>query len=291
MGDKTVLMTGATGFLGSNLLKSLVLHNYQVSILKRQTSSLHYLTEYTEKITAFNLEEISIEDCFQKVKPEIVIHCATDYGRSNTSPSAIVDTNLILPLRLIEISKKNKVKCFINTDTFLDKKINHYSLSKKQFTDWFKTFSSDLICANITLEHFYGPKDHKSKFVSFIIDKFLTLSTEINLTLGEQKRDFIFIDDVVNAYLLVLDSISNKSNGFYNFEIGTNTQITIKDLVETIRNLTENKTTKVNYGAIPYRENELMESKVNTELIRALGWFPKVELIDGLLRTINAEKK
>lgn len=291
MGNKTILMTGATGFLGSNLLKSLIDNNYEVAILKRQGSKLDRIEGYKNKILKFNIEDILLEDCFQQIKPEIVIHCATDYGRNNIKPSVVIEANLILPLKLLEVSKNNNVKCFINTDTFLDKRVNHYSLSKKHFRDWLCTFSTELICVNITLEHFFGPFDDKTKFVSFIIDKFLSNSCEIDLTIGEQKRDFIYIDDVVRAFNYVINNIDNISAGFYNYEVGTNRQIKIKELVKTIRKLTGNTSTKVNYGAIPYRKNELMESEVNTELIRSLGWVPKVDLNEGLLRTINAEKK
>lgn len=290
MRNKKLLMTGANGFLGSNLLKSLVDNNYEVAIIKRRTSKLDRLGSYQDKVEMFTIEEISLEECLQNIKPEIIIHCATDFGRKNVAPSDIIQPNLILPLKLLEIAKTCNVKCFINTDTYLDKGINYYSLSKKQFKDWLKAYSSELICVNMTLEHFYGPHDDKTKFVSFIIEKFLSKSGEINLTPGEQKRDFIYIDDVVSAFNFVIDNSDNMSNGFYDYEIGTNRQVKIKELVEAIRNITCNKTTKVNYGAIPYRENEIMNSNVNTDAIRALGWMPKVELDDGLLRTIKAEK-
>lgn len=290
MSRKTILMTGATGFLGSNLLKSLINKEFDIIILKRLSSRLDRLDGFHDKIRKINIEEVSIEECIQIVKPEIVIHCATDYGRKNIEPSVIIEANLILPLKLLEASRIGNVKCFINTDTYLDKGINYYSLSKKQFKDWLNTFSSDLVCVNIILEHFYGPFDDKTKFVSFIIDNFLSNVNEINLTFGEQERDFIYIDDVINAFIHIINNSDNLSHGFYNYEIGTNRQIKIKELIEIIRNITGNTTTKINYGALPYRKNEIMKSEVNTSAIKTLGWLPKVELIEGLIRTINVEK-
>ena len=284
-------MTGATGFLGSNLLISLINSGFEVSVLKRVSSKLTRIYEIVKKIDLYNIEEISIIECVKKCKPDIIIHCATDYGRKNTDPSSIIEANLILPLKLLELSKLNSVKCFINTDTSLDKRINYYSLSKKQFRDWLFAFSNDLICINVSLEHFYGPFDDKTKFVSFIIDKFLAKANEINLTFGEQKRDFIFIDDVVCAFHSIIKNLNKMHPGFYEYEIGTSKQIKIKDIVETIRKLTGNTETMTNFGVVPYRKNEIMESHANIKKISALGWLPKVDLYTGLKKTIQAEIK
>ena len=284
-----IIITGATGFLGSNLLHLLVARGFNVVIFKRIQSDLRRINTILDKIEIFNLEEISINECVKTINPDIIIHCATDYGRKNIDPSAIIEANLILPLKLLEAAQKNGIRCFINTDTFLDKGINHYSLSKKQFKDWLFTFSTNTICINIVLEHFYGPFDDKTKFVSFIIEKFLINSPEIDLTLGEQKRDFIYIDDVVSAFLCIIDNVDKKSNGFYEYEIGTTNQIKIKELIEAIRTLTQNSQTKTNFGVIPYRKNEIMESKVNITEITALGWTPNVDIYTGLKQTIDAE--
>ena len=86
-----------------------------------------------------------------------------------------------------------KVKYFLNTDTFLDRRINFYSLSKKQFLEWLKLYSKDLVCANLVLEHFYGPEDDASKFVSFVIQSLLKNVSSLDFTPGDQKRDFIFM--------------------------------------------------------------------------------------------------
>jgi len=290
MKTKKILMTGATGFLGSNLLKSFIINGYQIAILKRKTSNLINIKSHLTEIELYDIENIDIDTVLKEIKPDIIVHCATDYGRKNIEPSSIIEANLILPLKLIELCERNNVKCFINTDTFLDKRINHYSLSKKQFKEWLATYSKNLICINIVLEHFYGAFDDKTKFVSYIIEKFLSNSPEIDLTLGEQKRDFIYIDDIVSAFNCVINNIDIMSNGVFDYEIGTNKQIRIRDFVEMIKGIIGNTTTRVNYGAIPYRENEIMESIVDTRKIIALGWTPRTLLHDGLKKTIELEK-
>ncbi len=290
MNLKKVLITGATGFLGSSLLKQLLKDGYDISILKRSTSNLFRLKGFEHLFSSYNTDEISVDECLSIVKPNVVIHCATDYGRKNVEPSFIIDANLILPLKLLELCRKYNVQCFINTDTYLDKGINYYSLSKKQFSEWLNTYSKDLICVNIILEHFYGPFDDKTKFVSFIIDKFMSNDKAIDLTLGEQKRDFIYVDDVVNAFLYVIKNIPKMQKGIYNFGIGTNQQIKIKDLVLLAKKVSKNTQTQLNFGAIPYRINEIMDSDINTTEIRKLGWKPEYSIEVGLEKMINLEK-
>jgi predicted glycosyltransferase involved in capsule biosynthesis len=71
-----------------------------------------------------------------------------------------------MPLQLLELGKKTRVNCFINTDTILDKRVSYYSLSKNQFREWLELYAKEMICLNVALEHFYGPYDDNTKFVS-----------------------------------------------------------------------------------------------------------------------------
>jgi len=288
---KKILMTGATGFLGSNLLKSLLKDEHKITILKRSFSKIERIRDEIKEVSIFDIDKTPIDKLFSKGSFDIILHCATDYGRKNTDPLMITDANLMLPLKLLEIGIKNKVPCFINTDTLLDKRVNHYSLSKKQFKEWLNSYSRELICVNIAIEHFFGPFDDKTKFVSFVIDKIISNAPEVQLTKGEQKRDFIYIDDVVDAFIKIIGNIDGLEKGFYAYEIGSNEQIAIKALIEMIKQLSRNNMTKLNFGALPYRENEVMESNVNTKAVRALGWSPRYSLKEGLKKTIEAEIK
>ncbi len=289
--SQKILITGATGFLGSNLTKALLSKGYEVHVLKRTQSDLFRLKEVMSSIQTYNIGEAILTDIFEQVKPDMVVHCATDYGRKEVDPSVVIEANLILPLRLLELCQKNGVKAFINTDTFLDKGINYYSLSKKQFKEWLATYSSALICINMTLEHFYGPFDDRTKFVSFIIEKMLARAESIDLTEGNQKRDFVFIDDVIEAFLKVIEQVGTLENGVYEFGVGTNKQIPIRELVEMLQKITDNTTTRLNFGAIPYRKNEVMESNIDTFAIKKLGWEARHSLKDGLLHTVSLEKQ
>jgi len=288
---KTILLSGATGFLGSNLLKKLINANYDVVILKRSFSNTIRIDNYINKIKYYDIDKVGLEKCFLENSIDAFIHCATDYGRKDIDPLHIIDANLVIPLKLVEIGIKNNCTIFINTDSILDKGVNSYSLSKKQFLDWFKIYSDRSICINIVLEHFYGPFDDKSKFVSLIVSKLLQNVSQIDLTEGQQKRDFIYIDDVVDAFFTILTNISKMNIGFHNYEIGSGQLITIKDVVKQIKELTGNKLTILNFGAIPYRANEIMEPKMDINPIKKLGWLPKTSILNGLLNTIKSEIK
>ncbi len=184
--------------------------------------------------------------------------------RKQTNPLEIIEANCILPIRLLHFGQENKVPCFINTDTVLDKRINAYSLSKSQFKEWLEFYSTHMESVNMEIEHFYGPHDDDSKFVAFIIDKLLANAHQIDLTLGEQKRSFIYIDDVVEAFLRVIELSDTFHRGFHSFQVASANSIQIKELVLLAKRLAGNTKTSLNFGAIPYRENEIMELSLDT---------------------------
>jgi nucleoside-diphosphate-sugar epimerase len=287
---KVLLLTGATGYLGSSLLRVLVKSGcYKIIVLKRSFSNTFRINELLDKVTVYDIDTVKLEDVFKNNKIDTVLHCATDYGRKNTSVLHIIEANLILPVTLLELGENSGVRCFINTDTILDKRVSCYSLSKKQFKDWLLNQKDKMVCVNIALEHFFGPGDDKTKFVSFVVDSLLKKVESIDFTKGEQKRDFIFIDDVTRAFMKIVEHSNSLKNGFYNFEIGTNKAVTIKEFILLIKRLTKNKTTVLNFGALPYRENEVMEGLANSETVRKLGWVDEYSLEDGLMLMIEQE--
>lgn len=288
---KTILLTGVTGYLGSNLLNKLAANkNFTLIVLKRSFSNTFRIKQSLQSVTAYNIDIIEMDEVFKRHSIDTIIHCATDYGRKNTPVLQTIETNLLIPIRLLELGKQYGVECFINTDTILDKRVNAYSLSKKQFKEWLYQSKNSLKCVNVALEHFFGPGDDKTKFASFIVDAMLTKVPFIDLTAGGQKRDFIYIDDCVEAFLAIIKQCQNLQKGFYEFQIGTNRAVTIKDFVLLIQKLTGNRETVLNFGALPYRENEIMDCIADTALIKSLGWSPKYSLEQGIQITIDREK-
>jgi len=289
--QEVVLLTGGTGFLGAQLARQLLLKGYTVILLKRSFSKIKRITDILTKCKIYDIDKLPLAHIFENNKINIIIHCATDYGRYQEYNN-VINANLILPLDLLALGVKYKVRYFINTDTVLDKRINSYSLSKSQFLDWLNFYSKKGITSiNIAIEHFYGPFDNKSKFISKMIHSILNDSERIQLTPGNQQRDFIYIDDVVQAFLCIIDSLDKFEDNQYFFEVGTNINTSIKELLLRIKNLAKNSSTKLEFGALSYRENEIMCSSVNTDTLKALGWSAKTELVEGLIKTIKAEQK
>lgn len=289
--NECILLTGATGFLGSYLLKRLINEDYNVIVLKRSFSNTFRIKDCLESLKYYDIDRVDPAYIFEVNKIDTIIHCATNYGRKTHNPLEIIEANLILPLKLIHSGLNRNLKTFINTDTLIDKRINDYSLSKKQFLEWLKVYSNDIKCINISLEHFYGYKDDNTKFVTGVINDIISNVEEINLTKGDQKRDFIYIDDVIEGFIKIIENIDSYQENFIPFEIGTGKNISIKDFVQLIKLLAENTETKLNFGAIPYRPNEIMESKVDISKLKSLGWQVRTKLEDGLKKTIELEKR
>lgn len=286
---KTILLTGGTGFLGRNLLIRLILFNTKVVLLKRTTSNTDCLSGMTKGLIVYDIDVVPLERVFCENDIDIIVHCATNYGRKEKAPIELLDANLFLPLKLIELGIENGVSCFINTDTVLDKKISYYSLSKSQFKEWLMLYSNKMTCISIDLEHFYGPFDDESKFVTFIIHSLLRNVDRIPLTLGEQKRDFIYIDDVVDAFEKILEHHTALSNGYFEFQVGSGTAVSIRDFVCMVKRITGNVTTSLDFGELPYRKYEVMESYSDSARLRALGWWAKIDIETGLRMTISKE--
>jgi nucleoside-diphosphate-sugar epimerase len=110
------------------------------------------------------------------------------------------------------------------------------------------------------------------------------------LTPGLQKRDFIYIDDVVSAYLVLLEKAQQMKDAYMEFDVGSGQAVSIREFVETVHQLT-NSRTKLRFGAVEYRKNETMESNANTAALRALGWQSATDLETGLLACIEDEVK
>jgi nucleoside-diphosphate-sugar epimerase len=245
------------------------------------------LSKILDRVNFFELDQSPLESVFHLFGPiDAIVHCATDYGRKSVDVAQMVEANLMLPLRLLQAGLKHGVRVFINSDTYLEKGVNEYSLSKKQLLDWLQVYSDRLSCRNMRLEHFYGPGDDPTKFVSWLIEQFRQGVAEIPLTPGRQKRDFIYIDDVVEAYRLVLEHALMGSKGYVQYDVGSGVSIELRELVERIRKLFPGVSTEPKFGAIPYRPNEVMASKIDIRPLAELGWELRTSLEDGLSKTI-----
>jgi len=286
----TILLTGSTGFLGSYLLKSFINSGYMVIALKRSTSNTYRIEEYLNQVNLYDIDKTEISTIFENHKIDLVVNTVTNYGRNDTKISSIVDTNLIFGLKLLEESVNANVKVFINTDTLLSRNINAYSLSKAQLVDWMQFLSTKQTkMINIKIEHMYGLKDDENKFIYWLINQLKQNVEKIDLTSGIQKRDFIYINDIVNACEIIIKNIDRFAN-YEEFELGSGNSIEVKEFVKQIvkeLNINQNITTKLNFGAIAYRVNEKMNMEANITKLQNLGWEPQISIEDGIEKIIK----
>lgn len=288
---KTVLLTGATGFLGSHILESLLNENYNAVILKRSTSNTWRIDHLLDKVKSYDVDRNQLQKSFEEQQIHVVIHTACNYGRNEASLAKIAHSNLIFGLKILDASMKYQVETFFNTDTFLEKNLNAYSLSKKQFVEWLQQKSNLIKIVNFKLEHMYGPKDDSTKLASSLLSQLEEGVLDINLTSGRQMRDFIYIDDVVSAYMMALTKLDVLSK-FAELEVGTGISITVKSFILKLKNSFEDQfgitESTLNFGSIPYRQGESMNVEVDNSTLLGLGWTPKVKLEDGFDELIKS---
>ncbi len=290
---KKIVISGITGFLGSHLAKGLLQKGYKVIGIKRSTSSLDKLSTVLNELVLLDVDSDDFNKKFLEMSPEIVIHTACSYGRSGESIENLVNSNVIFPLHLLELSVKAEVKCFINTDSALEKQVSPYALSKYQFKEWGKFLGNKIKFINVRIEHMYGADDDNYKFIKWFVDQLHSKQDEIRLTSGIQKRDFIYIDDVVSAYDVIVSKIGTLE-GFCEIDVTTDQFVQVKDFLHNIVQQYEKSygisETILKFGVIPYREHEAMVPNVSGVCLKEMGWFPKVSHAEGIKRILKELK-
>ncbi|MCD6168670.1 MAG: NAD-dependent epimerase/dehydratase family protein [Caldisericia bacterium] len=269
-----VLLTGATGFLGGHLLPELIKKGYKIIILKRSFSNIWRIEDYLLQVKSYDIDKIDIRSVFQANKIDLIIHLATDYGKkNNNNVMEMLEPNIRLPSKLLDLGVKYKIKAFINTDTSTNNLYSLYSATKKGFLEIAKFFAAnyEIKFINMALEYMYGERDDNTK--------------------GEQKRDFIYVKDVVHVYLKVLNKLASFNETFLEFNIGVGQSISLKALINKIEKIAGKKA-NIKWGAIPYRKNEIFDSKADIgRAKKLLNWEPKTSLEDGLCNTVNWYKE
>lgn len=289
---QTILITGINGFLGSNLLNRLE-GKYTIIGLEYSKKNIPKIKNRNIKIyysIDYNLEAIFLE---QHV--DFIIHAATIYRRTEEPINNLIETNILLPIKLYELANSYDVKAFINIDSFFSKVkgeysyLTEYTLSKRHVLEWLKTLTKNTKLMNVVIYHMYGPFDNSDKFIPFIINKLVNNEDSIDLTSGKQKRDFIYIDDVTSAFEVIIKSVKENSETFVEYEVGTGKSTSIKEFVQLVKKAT-NSNTKLNFNRLPTRKNEILNSQAKIKQLANIGWKVNYNLLDGLTKLIKTQE-
>lgn len=279
---RTILITGINGFLGSHLAKTLS-KDYKIVGLEYSVKNLFRLKDYSFKVYSSDDETDTI---FKENKIFAIIHAATIYRRSTEPIKNLILTNILLPVKLYELANCFNVTLFLNTDSFFNNENYNYSylpdytLSKKHALEWLKFIEGGCKLINMKIFHMYGAGDSQDKFIPQIISMLKNNEPYVDITSGKQTRDFIYISDVVAAYKLVLEKASLMEI-YLEFEVGTGKETSVKEIILEIEKTIKSKT-KLNFGALNYRPNEIMKSKANIKALCDLGWKPQITIEEGL---------
>ena len=279
MDKKTILISGITGFLGSRIGALLLEKKHQVVGIKQSASKTCRINPFIDKIHLCTLDEISeLNHRF-----DCVIHTATKRGNSNDE---IDQANILFSSQLLNFARAKLIPHFINFDTSLPASLNHHAHSKKIFLKWAKKNCGNVKIINLKTELIYGYDPHSLLFPMQVIEKLIANESPIQLTQGNQRRDFIHIDDAVEAVFTIISNLNRLTKPFQQFDLGNGTAVSIRAFVELAAKHAQS-TSILNFGAIPLRSNEPTHLEANPEPLKALDWRPKYSLESGIRDTID----
>ncbi|MHB8336537.1 MAG: NAD-dependent epimerase/dehydratase family protein [Ignavibacteriaceae bacterium] len=306
--NKVVFVTGATGFIGSNLVLKLMELGAHIKCIYREESSFHRANKFKDRVDWIKVDlsnpDANLLD--QKLKDvEIIFHLAASGVLNSTTPNweKIVSVNIFSLGTLINSAQKSSTvnrliltgTCFeygnSNKKKLLPRDALH-PLSIYGATKAASTLIAPIFVENTELEliilrifHTYGPYESINRFVPTVITKALK-GKQVEMTKGESIRDFIFVEDVIDALLISgIKKLTNKTPGVFN--IGSGQEYSISDVAKLILKLIpENGGIKL--GAIPYKSDEIYRLVPDIEETKKyLDWEAKYSLRDGLIKTIE----
>ncbi|MFN4294661.1 MAG: NAD-dependent epimerase/dehydratase family protein [Thermoflexales bacterium] len=289
----TIVISGASGFLGSHLTRRFAREGHRVIALVRARSSLRRLRDVLDLIHTAPADGDGLGSVLRAHAPvAAVIHTATHYGRAGSSWVELVETNMCWSMRLAEAAVEAQAGCFLNAGSALPPEVSPYALSKFQFSQWLEWLAqrAPVQFVDVKLETMYGEDDNPEQFIPYLILNCMKHTERIALTSGEQRRDFIYIQDVVAAFARLVafhgpEQGRQPSGTLVTYAVGSGVAVPVRQVAELIRALTYSRSA-LDFGAKPQRPHEVMWSQADLSAMRALNWSPQVDLQEGLQRTI-----
>lgn len=298
---KKYLITGASGFIGSVLLRKLLDNKEDVYIILRKQSNTWRINDLLDKVTVSysDLSDVSeLTQIIKEIKPNIIFHLATNGAYSyQKNANQIIHTNILGTWNLLQACNNINYELFINTGSSSEygfKKFAMREIDSLEPTSYYAVTkcAQTLLCSHIakqekkpivTIRPFavYGPYEESKRFVPTLM-KALLFNKKMDLVSPETARDFIYIDDIVDAYLKI-NELKNNPGEYFN--IGSGLQSTIKDVVETAIKVT-GKNIKLKWGSMKNRNWDTNNWVADISKARQLlKWTPKTNLEQGIKLT------
>ena len=304
-----ILITGAGGFIGANLVHDLINTKDLIHILIKKESNLWRLNNIISKcyVHFVDISKIKeVENVISEIKPETVYHCATYGVYPNQKDTQKIDqTNLIGTKNLVSsLAKNTDLKRLVNLGSVFEygskpgliketdsaQGLDHYSKSKILQTKMIEDFFQQHNLPAVTLRVFtvYGNFEEPGRLISDIMVAIIK-KNPIKILSSSSIRDFIYINDVIDALKKI--SVKPGINGEI-FNVGSGRASSVENIVNLVCNIT-NTDSEVIWQDKNDREHDKAGTKgyADIQKIEKIGWKPKISLEDGLEKTYEWFKK
>jgi UDP-glucose 4-epimerase len=303
---KKAVVTGGAGFIGSHMTDFLIKKGYKVTVIDNLKVGKRKNVNPKAKFYKADIKSLDfIIDIFKREKPDFVFHFAAqiDVRYSVANPWEDARENIIGGINLIEASRRCKVKKFIfsssggaiyggakkipTPETYRPHPFSPYGVSKFSFEEYLHCFrhieTNPLNSISLRYANVYGPRqDSKGEagVIAIFTDKLLAKKQPIIFGDGKNTRDFVYVDDVVQANWLAL----RKNTRHKIFNIGTGKETNINQIFVKLKKATASKF-KAKHSAAKAGE-ERRSALDSSRARRELGWRPKMNLDKGLEQTV-----
>lgn len=292
---KRVLITGITGYIGSNLARNL-LPDYEVYGLVREPLNMEYIADIAPQIHFVKYDGTyeSMEAALCGSQPDVVYHLAAYYtgahGPEHTPK--LVSSNITLGAYLLEAMAVNGSSALVYASTYMThyqgetyRPVNLYAATKQAFSDLLEYYTDTGLMRAVTLviSDTYGPGDHRPKVLNAVKQKAET-GEKMSFSTGNIPYDVVYIDDVVSAFRLAGEQLMQGRYCNDTFQIVPESPLSLR---ETVKNMVEINHLPLNagWGERPAAEREM------SELIRLYptlpGWTARTSLEKGLQRLVH----
>jgi nucleoside-diphosphate-sugar epimerase len=294
-----ILVTGASGFIGSHVVKALVNSGHDVLCFVLPSDNLWRLADVTNQIELLKGDLRSISNVryeLQKWRPTTCVHLAWYAEPGRYLQAAENLDSLRGSLDLLQILISCGCEQFIGTGTCAEYAMKSEKLSESDTTKPETLYAASKLSFQMLGERIaelskirfawgrvfllYGSYEDARRLVPSAIQKLQKGETFFSSP-GEQVRDYLHVTDVANAFLSL---VNNQATGIYN--ICSSEPVTVKSILDIIGTLM-GKQELLAHGALAYREWEPKFICGNNSKLKAIGWIPQVNLVTGLHDTIN----